>query len=168
MDERGLALQHLRDLQLAEGGENSPLSYGTADRIRRRRDYNFQGEGLLEAFSKEQVPVNSIASFESLSPNIFATFFQEFLLFNTSFLIGRSRSWITRREGYWFRCDSICIRVYRGRLPRYGQCEPRIAVLIVREVVADVAARVRRGKGALFWAWKFVGSKVLWFKVVAG
>lgn len=32
--------------------------------------------------------------------------------------------------------------VSRGLLPRYGQCELRIAVLIVGEVVAD-AARVR-------------------------
>lgn len=90
------------------GGENSPLSYGTADRIRRRRDYNFQEEGLLEAFSKEQVPVNSIASRISFA-EYFLQRFEEFLLFNTSFLIGRSCSWITRGGGYWFRCDSICI-----------------------------------------------------------
>lgn len=88
--------------------ENSPLSYGTADRIRRRRDYNFQEEGLLEAFSKEQVPVNSIASRISFA-EYFLQRFEEFLLFNTSFLIGRSCSWITRGGGYWFRCDSICI-----------------------------------------------------------
>lgn len=35
------------------------------------------------------------------------------------------------------------VYVSRGLLPRYGQCELRIAVLIVGEVVADVAARVR-------------------------